>query len=152
LQIGVFHVFAKEAVLPNLLLCVVVVYSLFFDMRWSLPIALIGGIFVDESLGLLTGVSSLFFVLVALLLPYLTRNFNNQGLPFCLISVAVVTALWAAVSYAAVRLFVSFIDYENLIKTTVIWVVENGIATLLLFAVFSRGLDKTQRRITRYAK
>lgn len=74
IQIGLFHYLALFGTVPNLLLLFVIGSSLQREAEDSFFLALVGGLFLDFSSGLLIGSFALGFLLLALLLYFIIHH------------------------------------------------------------------------------
>jgi len=134
---------------PNLLLCLVVVFSFMYDERYGLVFGLIFGVLLDLTQSLYFGPQTLTFFLAYITAGLMRKVFNQEKVIPDVLCVLIITPLYAFILWGSCRLAGNPKDVGYVIESLPSLLVMHALLTALFHLLFVRSIIR-HRRDRRY--
>jgi rod shape-determining protein MreD len=130
---------------PNILLCLVAVYSFLYEEKIGLVMGIIFGILLDFSINLYIGPSSFAFVLAYGVAMIIKRVFNNERLLPEILLATLVTPIYLFVIWLFYIIGGNPMPISVVISALPVLILYNDIIVVLLHVLLVRGVIKRKQ-------
>lgn len=145
IQTTVLHNIAIMGYSPNLLLCLVVVFTFLYKEKYGLILGVLFGLLLDLTCGQFVGISALAFLSVHIVVSFL-KNFLNQEhlLPDMVLSL-IGTVIYYLVYWALYALMGSPYSIVHVLISIAVLMIYNLLPTVIFHLLLVRGIIKHRR-------
>lgn len=134
LQANFFNWFNIAGVKPNLFVLFILIVGLFTDRKLSIISALLFGFILDINNGKLIGISSIMFIIIAILAEIYNKNFSKDSRATFMLMGAGATALYEIGWYLLNVIELSMtIEIYAFIKILIVELIFNTLLTIILY-------------------
>lgn len=137
---------------PNLMLILLSCYTFFYKDYKGTAIALVFGILLDITSGSLVGVSSLAFLIVAIIIERLKESFNVGNLVVAFPVGVCSTIIFDVVYYFIYFIFDKSYAFTYWLKAEIVHVIYNSLILIIAYIVFSIVINGKRNRYRRWRK
>jgi len=125
--------FAFFSVTPNLILCLLIAFTFFYENELAIYAALIFGIISDICFSNIIGVSSLGYLLVGFLIVKFRPVLNKENILASVIFGALGTLVFNLFYWAATNVKTNQFDFTYILKLQPLYVISNLIIMVLIY-------------------
>ena len=144
LQSSVMHHISIFGVTPNLILCLVIIFSFLYDDDHGIVFGLIFGLIQDICFSEIIGVAAISYLLIALLCLELNRYLYKESLISILIVSSIGTISYGLFYWGIIKMLGSEYEFIYMLKMEAILLIYNGIVMLIMYLIMSRRVIKHQ--------
>ena len=144
-QTTVLRYIAFNHVAPNLLLCLVIVFSFLYDKPFGILLGVIFGFFWDLSFGVYIGVSSIGLLIVALTMILLRKPFNAESLLPAMLGGLLGSVMYSVIYLGVYKLLGAPHSIYYLMKPQPYLIAYNLITVMLMQLVLRRSVIRKKK-------
>jgi len=134
IQTTLMNVVGIFGVTPNLLLCLVVIFSfLYVDNNYGLVLGVIFGLFYDVCFSEYTGIAALAFFIISLSIMLVNVATNREAVLSVLLVSAGATVLYTLIYWSIMSMLGSSYSFLYMIKKLPLYVLYNTAIVLILY-------------------
>lgn len=142
IQSSVMHHLSIFGVTPNLILCLVIIFSFLFDDYQGIIFGPIFGLIHDICFAEIIGVASVSYILIALFCLELNRHLYRESFISILIASSIGTICYSLLYWGIIRVLGSGYSFIYMLSMQGILLIYNGIVMLILYIIMSRRVIK----------
>lgn len=142
LQSSLMHHFSIFGVAPNLVLCLVIIFSFLYDSYHGVVFGPIFGLIQDIFFSEIIGVAALSYLLIALISLELNRYFYRESYASVLIASLVGTSCYGLFYWGITKLLGIENAFIYMLKIEIILLIYNGFVMLIMYRIMSRRVIK----------
>jgi rod shape-determining protein MreD len=134
--------FAVFKMTPNLILCLVVIFSFLYEGYHGIIFGILYGLIIDVCFGEIIGVASLSFFAAALTCIEMKRYLYKDSRISVMIVTTVGTAVYSLFYWGIYKMLGSVFEFVYVLKMDGIVLVYNLVVTLIIYQIVSRSVIK----------
>lgn len=142
LQSTIMNHFAVFHMAPNLILCLVVIFSFLYEGYHAIIFGILFGLIIDVCYGEIIGVASLSFFAVALTCIEMKRYLYKDSRISVMIVTTVGTAVYSLFFWGIYKMLGNAFELVYVLKMDGIVLVYNLVVTLIIYQIVSRSVIK----------
>ncbi|NLY70300.1 MAG: rod shape-determining protein MreD [Clostridiales bacterium] len=123
---------------PNIILCLVVLFSFVFEGNQGIIYGIIFGLIQDICFSVLIGPAAISYFLVALLMIEIKRFLNRDSLLNVLLASLIATVIYYLINWGISTLFGGIYSFVYVARGTVILLVLNSIAMIIVYQLIGK--------------
>lgn len=142
LQSTVVNHFSVLHVAPNLILCLVVIFSFLYEGTHGIIFGILFGFITDICFAEIIGVASMSYFIVALLCLEMKRYLYKDSFISILIVTALGTVIYTLTYWGITELLGNSVEFLTAAKMGAVLLVYHGLITWLMYLIISRRIIK----------
>lgn len=142
IQSTVMQHFSIFGVTPNIILCLVILFSFLYNNYHGVVFGPIFGLIQDICFAQIIGISALIYLIIALFSLELNRYFYKESFLSVLIASLTGTTLYGLLYWGIIKLLGSENAFTYMLKIEVILLIYNAVIMLIMYLVMSRRVIK----------
>jgi rod shape-determining protein MreD len=142
LQSTIMNHFAVLHMAPNLILCLVVIFSFLYEGYHAIIFGILFGLIIDVCFGEIIGVASLSFFAVALTCLEMKRYLYKDSRISVMIVTTVGSAVYSLFFWGIYRMLGSAFEFIYILKMEGVVLAYNIVVTLIIYQLVSRSVIK----------
>lgn len=142
LQSTLMQHFSIFGVTPNLLLCLIIIFSFLYDDDQGVIFGPIFGLIHDIIFAEIIGVSALSYLIIALICMELNRYLYRESFVSILIASSVGTTCYGLIYFGIIKMLGSEYAFIYMLKMVTILLFYNGFVMIIMYLFMSRRVIK----------
>lgn len=142
LQGTVLNLFSIYGATPNLILCLVAVFSFLYEDNNGLTLGVVFGLLIDSCMGQYVGVSALSYLIVSLIVINLRETINKENLASVIIVSVGATLIFNFIYFIIYACLGSTYTLLYWLKLQPIYIIYNSAVVFILYLIFIKKVVK----------
>jgi len=142
IQSSLMHHFSFFGVAPNLILCLVIIFSFLYDSYHGVIFGPIFGLIQDMFFSEIIGVAAISYLLISLISLELNRYFYRESYASILIASLVGTSCYGLFYWCIIKMLGIEIAFIYILKIEIILLIYNAIVMMFMYLIMSKRVIK----------
>nr|WP_315022181.1 rod shape-determining protein MreD [uncultured Aminipila sp.] len=142
LQGTVLNLFSINGATPNLVLCLVIIFSFLYEDNNGLVLGVVFGLLIDTCMAQYVGVSAFCYLIVSLIVISLRETINKENIASIIIVSVGVTLIFNFIYFVINACFGSTYSLLYWLKLQPIYIIYNSAVIFILYLIFIKKVVK----------
>jgi len=146
IQTTLLRYIAIDHTAPNLLLCLVIVFSFMYNEPFGILFSVIFGLLWDINFGIYMGVSAIGLLVVAMAMVLFRKPFNRESFLLALLGGVIGSILYSCIYLGAYKLLGLPHSIYYLLKPQLYMIMYNVAIVMILHLILRQGIIRNKKR------
>ena len=146
IQVTLLRYIAINNVAPNLLLCLVIVFTFLYDKPFGILFGVLLGFLWDMNFGIYMGVSSAGLLIVAITILLFKKPFNSESIIPAILAGIIGSVLFSCIYLSVYKLMGMPHSIYYLLRPQPYLILYNVVTVMVFHIILRRGIIRNKRR------
>lgn len=138
----ILNLFSINGATPNLVLCLVTIFSFLYEDNNGLILGVVFGLIIDLCMAPYMGVAAFSYLIVSLIVSTMRETVNKENIASIIIASVVSTLSYNLIYFIISMFFGSVYSLNYWIKLQPIYIIYNSVVVFILYLIFIKKVVK----------